>query len=154
MASTTGATFVARLQSVIEKLGTNGTKVPDGVAPSNLQSNEEANTWHNTHNAIAEYLVASVASRTIEARLKKAKTAVEKALNLDTAKRVPGTDVTHVYDNVALSVKVANPKYTLDRAKLTTALAKRGVKDIDKIIVESENESTPARTLTASTTAE
>jgi hypothetical protein len=148
------AKYVARLQAILDKLGKNGTSIPAGEPPKELKTNIEIDGWHNKHNAIAEYLVASYIKRVGEAREKKAKALVEKLLNLDEQKRVPGLNETHGFDNVALTVKISNPRTTLDRAKLQVALAKRGIKDADKIIEESESTTTPPRTLTASTTVE
>lgn len=148
------AKYVARIQAILDKLGKNGTSIPAGTAPAELKSNEDISAWHDKHNAVAEYLVAATIKRVGEAREKKAKAAVEKLLGLDEQKRIPGASDTYSFGNVALNVKISNPRTLLDRAKLQVALAKRGIKDIDKIIAESENESTPPRTLTASTTVE
>ena len=148
------AKYVAKVQAILDKLGKNGTSIPAGVPPKDLKSNIEIDGWHNRHAAICEYLVASIIKRVGEAREKRAKTLVEKLFNLDEQKRVPGLNETHGFDNVALTVKISNPRTTLDRAKLQVALAKRGIKDADKIIEESENETVPPRTLSASTTVE
>lgn len=148
------AKYVARLQAALDKLGKNGTSIPAGTPPPELKSNADIAAWHDKHKAVAEYLVASHIKRVGEAREKKAKAQVEKLLGLDEQKRVPGTNETHGYDNVALTIKISNPRVQLDRAKLQVALATRGIKDIDKIIADSESETQPPRTLTASTTVE
>lgn len=148
------AKYVARIQAILDKLGKNGTSIPAGTPPPELKTNEEISTWHDKHAAIREYLVAAIIKRVGEAREKKAKALVEKLFNLDEQKRVPGLNETHGFDNVALNVKISNPRVQLDRAKLQVALAKRGIKDIDKIIEESESQTAPPRTLTASTTVE
>lgn len=148
------AKYVARIQAVLDKLGKNGTSIPAGTPPPTCKTNEQVDTWHNMHAAIAEYMVAAIIKRVGEAREKKAKANVEKLFGLDEQKRIPGMSETHHFDNVALNVKISNPRTLLDRAKLQVALAKRGIKDADKIIAESESESTPPRTLTASTTVE
>lgn len=148
------AKYVARIQAILDKLGKNGTSIPVGTPPPEFKTNEEIHAWHSKHVAIAEYMVASIIKRVGEAREKKAKATVEKAFNLDTAKRVPGLSDTYLFDNVALNVKISNPRVQLDRAKLQVALAKRGIKDADKIIEESESTTAAPRTLTASTTVE
>lgn len=148
------AKYFARLQAILDKLGKNGTSIPIGEPPKDLKTNSEIDGWLNRHDAIAEYLVASHIKRVGEAREKKAKALVEKLLNLDEQKRVPGLNETYGFDNVALTVKISSPRTTLDRAKLQVALAKRGIKDADKIVEESESTTTPPRTLTASTTVE
>lgn len=156
MVAKTGAAYVARLQTILDKLGTNGTKIPDGTPPPEIKGNEGISKWHDTNRAIAEYLIASNIKRVGEAREKKAKARVEALLGLTDADRVPGTSVAHVYDNVSLTVKVTNPRVQLDRSKLITALAKKGLKEqeISKIIADSETETAAPRTLTAATTAE
>lgn len=148
------AKYVARIQAALDKLGKNGTSIPAGAPPPDSKSNADVAAWHDKHNAVAEYLVAATIKRVGEAREKKAKAAVEKLFGLDEKKRVPGTSDTYNLDNVALNVKINSPRATLDRAKLQVALAKRGIKDADKIIEESENMTTPPRLLSASTTVE
>jgi hypothetical protein len=148
------AKYVARVQAILDKLGKNGTSIPAGTPPPELKTNDEISTWHDKHAAVREYLVAAIVKRVGEAREKKAKAALEKLFNLDTAKRIPGTSDTYGFDNVALNIKISNPRTTLDRAKLQVALAKRGIKDADKIIEEAESVTAAPRTLSASTTVE
>jgi hypothetical protein len=156
MTSKTGAAYVSRLQTAITKLGTNGTKIPDGTPPADITSNEEVSLWHDKHKAVSEYLVASTIKRVAEAREKNAKARVETLFNLADAKRTPGTGDTYVFDNVALNIKITNPRMLLDRSKLLTALTKHGLtaEQTAKIIADSESESAPPRTLSATTTAE
>lgn len=148
------AKYVLKVQAIIDKLGKNGTSIADGVPPSDVKGNEAIHLWHEKQKAIADYLVSSLASKFSAAREKKAKAKVEKLLELDKQKRVPGSSVDHVFDNVSLNVKISNPRVQLNRSKLMTALATRGVKDIDKIIADAEEETAAPRTLTASTTVE
>ena len=148
------AKYVLKVQSILDKIGKNGTSIAEGKPPSDVKSNEAVHLWHEKQKAIAEYLVAALIKKFGEAREKKAKARVEKLLQLDEIKRVPGTSTDYVFDNVSLNVKISNPRTQLSRAKLMTALATRGVKDIDKIIADAEEETAAPRTLTASTTVE
>lgn len=148
------AKYVARIQAILDKLGKNGTSIPAGTPPPELKTNEEISAWHDKHAAVREYLVAAIVKRVGEAREKKAKATLEKLFSLDTKPRVPGTSDAYGFDNVTLTVKISNPRVQLDRAKLQVALAKRGIKDIDKIIADSESETAAPRTLSASTTVE
>lgn len=155
MTAKTGATYVKRLQDAIAKLGTNGTKIPEGQPPADLKTNEEIAQWHDKHKAVAEFLVASVAKRAAEAREKKAREMVD-ALVLADKQFAIGDNQTFVYDNVSLSVRVNNPQRRLDRSLLLTALAKEGMdaKAIDRIMSSAESDSKPPRMLTGSTTVE
>lgn len=151
------AKYVSRIQTALDKLGKNGTAIPDGTPPSDVKSNSDVETWHNKHKAVGEYLIASNMKRIAEGREKRAKSAVEKLLDLDSEKRVPGSSVTHSFDNVSLNVKITAPRTLLNRSKLMTALTLTGklnAEEVAKVIAASEDESTPPRTLTASTTAE
>lgn len=151
------AKYVAKIQAILDKLGKNGTSIPAGIPDPSLTTNEEINLWHDKHAAVAEYLVASNMKRISEAREKKAKAKVEKLLNLDNEKRVPGSSVTYGFDNVSINVKITSPRVLLDRSKLLTALTLTGkltAEEVAKVISSSESESTPPRTLTPATTAE
>jgi hypothetical protein len=154
--ASTGAKYVSRLQAAIAKLGSNGTKIPNGVPPEDIKGNEEVSLWHDKHKAICEYLVASTIKSTAEAREKKAKKLIEAHFGLTDSGRIPGSNLAYPFDNVTLNVKITNPRMTLDRSKLFTSLSKQGLKPevITKIISESETESLPPRTLSVSTTAE
>jgi hypothetical protein len=151
------AKYVSKIQAALDKLGKNGTAIPDGSPPSDVKSNSDVEAWHNKHKAVGEYLIASNIARIGKAREERAKKNVEKLLNLDSEKRVPGSSVNHVFDNVSLNVKISNPRMLLDRSKLMTALTLTGklnAEEVAKVIASCETESTPPRTLTASTTAE
>lgn len=156
MATKTGATYVKRLQDAIAKLGTNGTKIPDGTPPSDVKGNDAVSHWHDKHQAVAEFLVASTIKKAAEAREKRARESVEAVLKLGDEARVPGTSVSHVFDNVSLNIRINNPQRRLDRSLLLTALAKHGLKldQINQIIADAEADSTPPRVMSASTTVE
>lgn len=156
MAAKTGATYVKRLQDAVAKLGTNGTKLPEGTPPSDIKGNEQISQWHDKHRAVAEFLVASTIKKAAESREKRAREMLEAVLDLDKAQRVPGTSVSYAFDNVSLGVRINNPQRRLDRSLLIAALAKNGLDmaKITAIIEASEADSTPPRVLTASTTAE
>ena len=148
------AKYVSKIQTILDKLGKNGTSIPDGVPPAG--TNDTA-AWNDKHKAIGEYLIASNMKRISEGREKRAKANVEKLLNLDSEKRVPGSSVTHTFDNVSLNVKITSPRTLLDRSKLFTNLTLTGKfkpEEIEKLLASSESESTPPRTLTPTTTAE
>lgn len=151
------AKYVSRIQVALDKLGKNGTSIPDGVPPANITTNEDTSAWHDKHHAVAEFLVASNMKRIAEGREKRAKANVEKLLKLDEIKRVPGDATTYGFDNVSLTVKISAARKLLDRSKLFTNLTLTGkltAEEVEKLIAQSEVESTPPRTLTASTTVE
>jgi len=85
------AKYVLKVQSILDKIGKNGTSIAEGKPPPDVKSNEAVHLWHEKQKAIAEYLVAALIKKFGEAREKKAKAKVEKLLQLDEIKRVPGT---------------------------------------------------------------
>ena len=155
MAAKTGATFVKRLQDAIAKLGTNGTKIPDGNPPDDIKGNEAISQWHDKQRAVAEFLIASTVKKAAEAREKKAREMVDGLILASEAFAV-GDNKQFVFDNVSLGVKVNNPQRRIDRSLLLVALAKEGInaQKIEAIISAAEADSKPPRVLSASTTVE
>lgn len=155
MAAKTGATFVKRLQDAIAKLGTNGTKIPDGAPPADVKTNEEIVRWHDKQHAVAEFLIASTVKKAAEAREKKARDMVDSLILANETFNV-GDNKQFVFDNVSLGVKINNPQRRLDRSLLMTALAKEGMnaQAIERIMAAAESDSKPPRVLSASTTVE
>jgi hypothetical protein len=156
MAAKTGATYVKRLQDAIAKLGSNGTKIPDGQPPSDVTTNDAISQWHDKHRAVAEFLVASTIKKAAESREKRARETLESVLDLGSGDRVPGTSVSYLFDNVSLNIRINNPQRRLDRSLLITALTKAGMglDQVQRIIADSESDSTPPRILNAATTVE
>jgi prephenate dehydratase len=128
-----------KVVEALDKIGkSNGTALPLADPPSDLKTNEEINAFHDERAASFELLIAQQISSYAEKRVDKAKDNVRKQFSeiIDAIK--PGSSNTIVRGNTALNVEVRNPPARLDKALLTTAMAKRGINmtDIEAILSE------------------
>lgn len=135
-----------KVVEALDKIGkTNGTALPLVDAPANLTTNEEIAAFHDERAASFELLISQQIASYAEKRVDKAKDKIKDAFLPIIGAISPGSSNTIVRGNTALTVEVRKPPARLDKALLTTAMAKRGISmnDIEKILEEGSASSKP-----------
>ena len=145
-----------RIAKLIEKIGTNGTKIPE---PNNVPdglSNTEREEFFTRHKVACEYLYASAISRTAEARVKKAKDAVQKTFKPHLDEMKPGDIQSFNYDNVTLQLELRNGRRQVQTDLIVSALLARGWKleEVNKFMDDITETTKPPLYVTSSTTVE
>ena len=135
-----------KVVEALDKIGkTNGTALPSADPPPALTTNEEISAFHDERAATFELLISQQIASYADKRVDKAKDKVREIYKPIVDAIKPGSSNTIVRGNTALNVEVRNPPARLDRALLTSAMAKRGisVSDIDAILNEGSGSTKP-----------
>jgi hypothetical protein len=135
-----------KVVEALNKIGkTNGTALPEVSHPPALTTNEDIAKFHDERAATFELMIAQQIASYADKRVDNAKKSIRMQYEeiIDAIK--PGSSNTIVRGNTALNVEVRNAPARLDRALLTTALAKRGISitDIDDILSEGSGSTKP-----------
>lgn len=135
-----------KVVEALDKIGhTNGTGLPLVSHPADLTTNADIAKFHDERLATFELMIAQQIASYADKRVTKAKSKVIEQYKDIVEAIKPGSSNTIVRGNTALNVEVRNPPARLDRALLTTAMAKRNISmsDIEDILSEGSGSTKP-----------
>lgn len=134
--------FAAKVTDAINKIGhSNGTRFNKPNDPDDL--------------CVIEYVAAKAISKAAEARLEAAEAAMKLRFNASISKISEGSTATvHSSTFATLQLQYTNGSMTLDKAKLTATLIKRGIplEEVEQLIAQSSKPRAGSKRFTGSFT--
>ena len=152
-------TIIHKITNAINKLGvSNGTKITEPEYDGEEKSNSAREQWFVEWRAMAEYMVASTASKVAEARAEKAKLLIKSVFGPMLAKLTVGDSNAIVRGNITTVFNLRNGQRRINAQAVINVLSSDDYKwkldDINKFLEKINLAGNPALYITPSTTME
>lgn len=145
------ATFLAKLNKVLEAIGTNGTAAPDVTVPADIRkSNSETTRYVEDHKLLHEFYLVDFVAANINKRREKLKDRLKERFD-NVLNSSPGDTKSISFGSYSLQKQVKNPAIGFDKDMLQSQLRNKykwKQEDIEALMMACEKLNKPATTWT------